>query len=134
MPLKSEHAEHRERPMPAIAIFRQSILGSVKITGRRRNMFESEQSSNDLVNARWAVSVYGFCSFVGLCGGVAELWKHGISRPEQIAVAAAIFLLSLRWLGTTVRLGPPTKIKFGSHAALLLLLTGAASFALVFRQ
>ena len=97
-------------------------------------MLESEESSNDLVKARWAVSFYGFCSFAGLCGGVAELWKHGISRPEQIAVASAIFLLSLMWLGTTVRLGSPTRRKFGSHATLLLLLTGAGSFASIFRQ
>ena len=94
---------------------------------------QSVQFSENLVARRWALSWYGFCGAVGLAVIALHLWRHGFSQPEMFAVPLAILFLSLIWLRTTLKSGPPTKAKFGTHATVFLILTGADSIIALFR-
>jgi hypothetical protein len=69
----------------------------------------------------------------GIVGTVAIIWKHGFSQSISLAIAVAIIFLSMVWLGTTLRLGPPTRQKFQLHVSLFLILTGIDQLIPLFR-
>lgn len=96
-------------------------------------MLNEAQSSESQVARGWALFWYGFCSSVGLVVIAVQLWKHGITRPEMFAVPIAISTLSLVWLKSALRSGPPSKTKFGTHSTVILMLIGAESIVSLFR-
>jgi len=96
-------------------------------------MAHDAQSLESPVAQGWALFWYGFCSCIGLVVTAVQLWRHGITRPEMFVVPIAISALSLTWLRSTLRTGPPSKAKLGTHSTIVLLLIGAESIVSLFR-
>ena len=96
-------------------------------------MVHDAASSESQLARGWALFVYGFCSCIGLVDIAVQFWKHGITRPEMFAVPVAISTLSLVWLRTALRAGPPSKAKFGTHSTVIVILIGAESIVSLFR-
>jgi hypothetical protein len=96
-------------------------------------MFESgralfDPTADEHVTRRWALSLYGWYGFIGLFGVAVGLWKYGVSQPIHIAASAAAFLLSLVWLRTTLKSGPPTRRGFSLRLVILMLLGVGPSY------
>ena len=97
-------------------------------------MLPSGESSENLVARGWALFWYGFCAAVGLAVVALHLWRHGLTQPETFVAPLAILSLSLVWLWRTVKSGPPSRVKLGTHSTILLMLIGADSVISLFRQ
>jgi hypothetical protein len=90
-------------------------------------MFESGpalfgRTTDEYVTRRFALWMYGIWLLIGLAGSAAVVWKRGTSQPFHLASLAAIFLLSMLWLWTTVKSGPPTQRRHGLRVLILFLL------------
>jgi len=96
-------------------------------------MAHDAQSSETPVARGLALAWYGFCSCIGLVVITVQLWKHGMTRPAMFAVPIAVSGLSLAWLRSALKAGPPRKAKFGTHSIIVLMLTGAESIISLFR-
>ena len=96
-------------------------------------MVQDAQSAESSVTRGLALSWYGFCGCAGFIVIAAQLWKHGITRPEMFAGPVAISTLSLVWLRAALKAGPPSKAKFGTHSTVMLVLIGAEGIVSLFR-
>ncbi len=85
-------------------------------------MFESgralfDPSYEEHVTRRFALSIYGVYCVVGLFGDAFALRRHA---TLNLVIYTAVVLLSLTWLGTTIKSGPPTKRRFVVCATILM--------------
>ena len=72
-------------------------------------MFETLDPYERTVDRRWPLLLYSTYGVVGLLFLILEVRSHGFSQPFWLVVLAAVFLLSLTWLATTLRSTvPPT--------------------------
>jgi hypothetical protein len=95
-------------------------------------MFESgralfDPTGDKTVGRGLALSIYGIWCFCGLFMDIFIIWKYGASRPVHLAIYAAVFFLSLVWLRTTLRSGPPKGGRFSLHSLIYLLLIFASN-------
>ncbi len=70
----------------------------------------------------FALWFYGVYCVLGLVGDVIAAWKYGVTRPIHLATYTAVFFLSLAWIRTTMKSGPPTRRKFGIRSSILVIL------------
>ena len=96
-------------------------------------MFESgralfDPTADEHVTRTLALSLYGLYGFVGLFGVAVGLWKHGVSQPIRLAAYAVVLLLSLAWLRTTLKSGPPTRRGFNFRLFILFVLGVGPAF------
>jgi ankyrin repeat protein len=84
-------------------------------------MFETLGDPLDrTINRRYPLSLYSTCAIVGLFFLILEVRGHGFSQPFWLVVLAAIVLLSLTWLATTLRSTvPPTFREVGFRRIIL---------------
>jgi hypothetical protein len=85
-------------------------------------MLESNPAYEEHMTRRTALWFYGAYCVLGLVGDVIAIWKYGVTRPFHLATYSAVFLLSLAWIRSTMKSGPPTWRKFGVRASILLIL------------
>jgi hypothetical protein len=105
----------------------------VRQFSQNTDMAHDAQFSETPVARGWALSWYGFCSCTGLVVITVQLWKHGMTRPATFVVPIAVSGLSLVWLRSVLKAGPPSKAKFGIRSNIVLMLTGAESIISLFR-
>jgi len=86
-------------------------------------MFETLGDPLDrTVNRRWPILEYSTFAIAGLFFLIMDVRRHGFSQPFWLVVLAAIILLSLTWLVTTIRSTvPPTYREVNFRYIILLL-------------
>jgi hypothetical protein len=76
--------------------------------------------------------MYSTYAVGGLVFSILGVRRHGLSQPFRLVVGAAMFLLSLTWLITTVRSTVPvTNRNFGVRNMILILLLMAQEIAYI---
>ena len=96
-------------------------------------MFETVDPHEQLLARKWPLFMYGAYGLVGLLFIILGVRRHGFSQPFRLTVAAAMFVLSITWLATTLRSASPmTNRKFAVRNAILILLLLAHEIAYSF--
>lgn len=95
-------------------------------------MFETLDPQEQTVPRRYPLLMYSTYTVVGLVFLILGVRRHGISQPFRLVVGAAMFLLSLTWLITTLRSSVPlTGRSFGVRNFILILLLLAHDIAYI---
>jgi hypothetical protein len=95
-------------------------------------MFETLDPQEQTVARRWPLLMYSTYAVGGLVFSILGVRRHGFSQPFRLVVGAAMFLLSLTWLVTTVRSTvPATNRNFGVRNIILILLLMAQEIAYI---
>ncbi len=93
-------------------------------------MFESLDPQEQTVSRQWPLLMYGTSAVGGFVFLILGVRRHGFSQPFRLVVGAAMFLLSVTWLATTLRsTGPMTNRNFGLRNIILILLLMAHEIA-----
>jgi hypothetical protein len=88
-------------------------------------MFESSEPPGKFMARQWPILFYGAYCLVGLVSFGVNVSRNRLSHPASLAVACLMFVLSLTWLITTLRSGPPIidrRFSFGVMTLALLLI------------
>jgi hypothetical protein len=97
-------------------------------------MFETLEPPEQMLVRRWPLLSYGIYGLAGLVFVVVGVRRRGFSQPVSLAIACAMFFLSLTWLVTTLRSGSPlTNRKVGFRNIILLLLLMAHQVPSIFQ-
>jgi hypothetical protein len=70
-------------------------------------MFETLEPPEQIVARPWPYVLYVSYGVFGLTFFVLGALRHGFSHPFRLAVSAAMLYLSLTWLISALRAGPP---------------------------
>ena len=93
-------------------------------------MFETSDPQEQTVARRWPLLMYSTYAVVGLVFLILGVRRHAFSQPFRLIVGAAMFLLSLTWLTTTLRSSVPLSVRsFGVRNIILIFLLTAHDIA-----
>ena len=74
-------------------------------------MFDTLDPSDRILARRGLLLSYGIFAVAGFLFLVLDLRRKGFSHPFELAVAAALLLLSLTWFLTTLISGAPITVR-----------------------
>src|SRR5579864_1523455 len=93
-------------------------------------MFETLDPDEQAIARRWPLLMYALFAGAGLVFLILDVRRHDFSHPFGLAIATAMFLLSVVWLLTTFRsTSPVTNRSFGVRNIILILLLMAHDLA-----
>ena len=89
-------------------------------------MFETLEAPEELVARPWPLLLYGTYTLAGICFVILGVWRHGLSRPFNLKIAAIVLVLPLLWLVMTLRERSPVSSRsFVVRSNILLVLVTA---------